>query len=218
MCGNVDDKNEIKIFSVFKTINMAAQYKEAAMNVLIVGPGQTLPVTLKHALVPVVHMHSVSLYLRKSPLISVATNGVLQHVWCDALERLRLVAASAPVTVDTWAINTKVPSSAEFVRYVRMHPARCKLYCASTGTVRQITDLNAYDQRSMKAVLCGAGLAGVSRSTMIAEYDGAYTDLLLLQRQGQVFATAERVWNLPPLPFQLRLTAAPESSSTMPPT
>jgi hypothetical protein len=214
----VDDWDAGKVFSVFKTIIMVARYKAAVMDVLIVGPGCLLSAVLKHALVPAVHAHEVSKFLRRSPLISIATNGVLHHVWCEALERLRLTAASAPVRCDAWAAATRVPEATEFVRYVRMHPARCHMHYAGNGTVRQITALNAYDKHSMMEVLRTAGLAGVARSLMIAEYAGAYTDLLLLQQQGRVFATDERVWELSPLPDQLRLTAAPESSSTIPAT
>lgn len=195
---------------------MVERYVETAMGVLIGGPGQTLGATLKQALVPSVHEHAVSKRLRQSPLITRTTDGVLHHAWQAALIQLR--AAGTPVHCSTWATVHAVPMAAEFARYVRSHPAQCEVTLGSHGTVRAKTTLDAHNSESMRVALRSAGLAGVQRTTLIAEYPEAYTDLLRLQQAHHVFATAERVWDLPPLPAQLINTDAFESSSTTPPT
>jgi hypothetical protein len=195
---------------------MADRHIDAAMSVLIVRPGCTLAVVLKAARVPTHHELAVSKSILQHPLITRSSVGVLHHAWQSALDKFK--AADAAVDLRQWATATGVPSPIEFARYVRSFPVDCGVVTMAHRIVRPATALNAHDQHSMVAALEAAGLAGVVRSTMIAEYPTANTDLLALERAGSIFSTAERVWFLPPLPPQLIDTAAPESSSTMPAT
>jgi hypothetical protein len=195
---------------------MSERHNAAAMAILIVQQGCTLPSVLKAALVPTPYLLSVSKHLRQSPLVTHSSVGVLHHAWHDALTRFK--AADAAVHLHEWAVATNVPNPTEFARYVRSHPNKCGVVAMSNSMVRPATALNAYDRGSMVAALETAGLAGVVRATIIAEYPDACTDLLALERAGGICTTAERVWVLPPLPPQLRTTDALESSSTTPAT
>jgi hypothetical protein len=174
---------------------MTQRHVQAAMTALITSPGATLDATLRVAMVPEVHGHAVSKILRTSPLIILTPDGVLKHAWHDALQRLH--TNDGTVHPQRWAIATGVPSPVEFARYVRANPTACNIVAKSDGTVRPATALNAHDRSSLIRALQGAGLAGVPRTTLIAEYHGAYTDLLALELTGKIYSSAERVWHLP---------------------
>jgi hypothetical protein len=177
---------------------MTQRHVHAAMAVLITSPGGgTLDATLRAAMVPGVHTHAVSKILRTSPLITRTSDGVLNHVWHAALQRLR--AHDAAVQIQSWACATNVASPAEFARFVRANPTACKVVAMSDGTVRPATTLNAHNSVSMVRALKSAGLAGVPRTTLIAEYHEAYTDLLALELAGHIYSSPERVWFLGPV-------------------
>jgi len=148
---------------------------------------------LEAADVPLAERGAVGVALMSSKFVAVRENGMLQHVWVSAGAALR-EAAVHETDVFAWAKTAGVKAPVLFMQHVAATLDALGLHSRSPGVVRQTTSLNIYDSHGMCVALKRAGLAGVARWAVLAEYPEAFTDIQHLYKTGQVHVSPERLW------------------------
>jgi hypothetical protein len=162
---------------------------------LICKPASTLTGLCKRLRVSTSQRVLLCKLLVTSPMVVIADSGIT-HAWDRHLTELHLHTTDV-VDLASWATERDIPGPIQFISHVCTYPQRYKVNRLPNRCVRRITLLNAHNKETLVRGLTRAGMKGVCRSALLAEYTTAYLSLNELERTSHVVCHNGRVWIMP---------------------